>query len=151
MSTLILGYGNPLRGDDGIGWVAAEQLAKKFSDPGICVLARQQLTPELAADAAQVERLVLIDATQDGIAGKVGVEKIAPSESTESAFTHQLKPGELLACAHELYGRAPETWLVSVAGASFECSDKLSAPVAAALPAVLSRVEEIALRIECTS
>ena len=27
---LIIGYGNPLRGDDGLGWRAAEDLAREF-------------------------------------------------------------------------------------------------------------------------
>jgi hydrogenase maturation protease len=142
-TTLIVGYGNSLRADDGIGWVAAEQLAKIFTDPEVRVLARHQLTFELAAEAANVERLVLIDATQAGIPGRVAVEKIMPSEKTPSAFTHDLKPNELVACARQLYGSAPETWLVSVTGERFAYGDELSPSAAAALPEAIAEVLEI--------
>ena len=31
--TLIIGYGNPLRGDDGAGYIAAELLRERIHDP----------------------------------------------------------------------------------------------------------------------
>jgi hydrogenase maturation protease len=45
--TLIIGYGNPLREDDGVGWQVADQLLKN-SEGSIKVLTAHQLTPELA-------------------------------------------------------------------------------------------------------
>jgi hypothetical protein len=44
---LIVGYGNPLRGDDGLGWRAAERLRTVIQDAGVEILALHQLTPEL--------------------------------------------------------------------------------------------------------
>jgi len=43
---LIIGIGNPLRSDDGVGWVVAEQLTRD-SDASSDVLTVYQLTPEL--------------------------------------------------------------------------------------------------------
>ena len=51
--TLIIGYGNPLRTDDGIGIVIAEAIG------GIGL---QQLKPELAEPISRAKHLVLIDA-----------------------------------------------------------------------------------------
>ena len=49
---LVVGYGNPLRCDDAIGWRAALALADDPRLAGVDVLARHQLTPELAVDVA---------------------------------------------------------------------------------------------------
>jgi len=141
--TLVIGYGNSLRGDDGIGWVAAEQLAESLPDSQVRVFVRQQLMLELAPQIAESDRLILIDAAANGIAGHVSVEKIEPADASSETFSHHLKPATLLACAKQLYGSSPETWLVSIGGESFECSDQLSPTVAAKVPEVLTRVREL--------
>ena len=61
---LVIGYGNPLRGDDGAGWKAAELLAEDPRLAGAVVLARHQLTPELADDVSRASLVVLVDASQ---------------------------------------------------------------------------------------
>ena len=50
---LVIGYGNPLRGDDGIGWSAANALAEGMQDDRVRIVACIQLTPELAESIAQ--------------------------------------------------------------------------------------------------
>ncbi len=137
--TLVIGYGNPLRGDDGVGWMAADRL-DGILDPGIRVLARHQLTPELAQDVSQVERLILIDATTNPTRERISLDRIEPGELTASTSSHRLSPAELLSYARALYGHCPNTTLVSIRGESFACSDTLSPPVAAALPQVTALV-----------
>lgn len=149
--TLIVGFGNPLRGDDGVGWAAAEQLESRLSDPGVSILACHQLTPELAADAARVDRLVLIDASSEATPGSVVVEKLEPSEMPSNSFSHHLRPTDLLDCARQLYGSCPEAWMVSIGGESFEHGDELSAAVAAALPEAIARAESLVKQEICTS
>ena len=52
--TLIIGYGNLLRGDDAVGCRAAYKLEQRFhGDPDVEVIAAQQLTPEMADDIAR--------------------------------------------------------------------------------------------------
>lgn len=149
--TLIVGFGNPLRGDDGVGWAAAEQLESRLSDPGLRILACHQLTPELAEDAARVDRLVLIDASSKAAAGSVVVEKLEPSELPSGSLSHHLRPTDLLDSARQLYGSCPEAWIVSIGGESFEHGDALSAPVAAALPEAIARAESLVKQEICTS
>ena len=141
--TLIIGYGNPTRGDDGIGWVAAERLAQELRDPQVRLLTLQQLALELASEWSEVDRVILIDAVRASPAGRVLVTQIGPAASAAEPFSHQLAPASLVECTRVLYGRCPETWLVSVSGESFEFSEQLSASVAAALPQVLARVLEL--------
>jgi hydrogenase maturation protease len=103
IATLIIGYGNPLRRDDGAGYIAAERLAEIMSDPQVRVVARQQLTPELAADASETNRLILIDTEVGHDAGRVYNKKVEPSESPTAPFTHNLNPTTLLTCSKSLY------------------------------------------------
>jgi hydrogenase maturation protease len=142
-TTLVIGYGNPTRGDDGIGWTAAERLAAEMHDPRVRILARQQLTLELAADLSQVDRAIFIDAAVIGAPGEVRTERIDPAALPAETYSHQLAPAALLECARTLYGKCPEGYVVSVSGESFEFGDELSAPVAAAVPDALRRVREL--------
>ncbi len=147
IAALVIGYGNPTRGDDRIGWVVAERLAEEMPDARVQVLARQQLTLDLAADLSRVERVVFIDAAVVGTPGEIQVERIDPAAAPIEAFSHQLAPAALLECARTLYGECPEGYVISVVGESFEFGDALSAPVAAALPAALARVRALTLSV----
>ena len=142
MRALIIGYGNPLRGDDGIGPEAARKLAADTSDPEIVVLSVHQLTPELADPISKAQIVLFIDAASEGAPGEVRVEKLHP-KTPEQSFTHQFDPPMLLAAAELLYGRSPEARLISIAGQSFEFEEGLSAPVARAIEEVVRRVREL--------
>ena len=62
---LVIGYGNTLRGDDGIGPAVAEAVAA-LGLPGVRVIVAHQLTPELAADLADAQLVVFVDAAVGG-------------------------------------------------------------------------------------
>src|SRR5579859_3807286 len=62
---LILGIGNPLRGDDGLGRVVAEQVAQSH-DLDCEVQVVHQLMPELAQYMAMADLVVMIDASREG-------------------------------------------------------------------------------------
>ncbi len=55
--TVVIGYGNPLRGDDGIGWAVIERLQQMPLAETLTLIASHQLLPELSdliREAAQV-------------------------------------------------------------------------------------------------
>lgn len=131
--TIILGYGNPMREDDGAGMVAAERLRERFAgDPDVRVVAAQQLTPELAPELAEYDRAVFIDASAELKPGWVSLDEVKPA-ALDHALTHHLNPPALLAMARELYGNAPRAWLITVGGKYFSVGHDLSTPVARAL------------------
>jgi len=140
---LIIGYGNPLRGDDGIGWLAAGLLAEDPRLRGARVLARHQLTPELAADLADASLVILVDVNVTADPGVVSVRGLDGSRRSSPASTHHADPGDLAALARELYGAAPAVFVVSVGAASLDLGEGLSAPVEKALPAVVEAVVEL--------
>ena len=84
---LVVGYGNPLRGDDGLGWHAAAALA---ADPRLAdtdVITRHQLTPELAEDIATARLAVLIDASLGDTPGCVSIREVAPAPAGRPGHT----------------------------------------------------------------
>ncbi|MEZ4831857.1 MAG: hydrogenase maturation protease [Caldilineaceae bacterium] len=142
-STLVVAYGNPLRGDDGVGWQAAILLARELKDQ-VQVLARHQLTPELAEALSTASRVIFIDAAADGPAGEIACHRVERSKKlTAQPFTHHVAPADLLTAAHTLYGHAPDGYLITVNGYSFGYTESLSPVVEAALPGVLAQVKEI--------
>lgn len=133
-SVLVIGYGNELRSDDAAGYLLAMRLA---DDPRLAhtiVLARRQLTPELALDASRAERLILLDASRQVEPGQVAVRRLQPVRGEPPVWSHNMDPQALIGLAEELYGRAPETYQVSLGVASLEMGERLSAAVEAALP-----------------
>lgn len=141
-NVLVIGYGNPLRGDDGLGWHAAERLAA-VCDRDIDIRAVHQLTPELADSLSRADFAIFIDAACDQSEGAVVFRRIEPDRSPSGAFSHQLTPEVLLGFTEKLYGRAPGAALFSVGGSRFECGEKLSTVVQSALPDLLAQVQSM--------
>ena len=151
---LVVGYGNPLRSDDGVGPVVAERLAADPRLAGVEVRAEHQLTPELAMDASRVSLLVLVDAADGVPAGEVVVRDLAPwgrggssdggqagrVEESGPPLTHHVDPSSLLALADALWGSAPRAVVVGVGPASLELGDTLTPEIEAAVPRAVEAV-----------
>jgi hydrogenase maturation protease len=145
-NALIVGYGNPLRGDDGVGQAVARAFANEAAIDGVDAIACHQLTPELAERFAAAARVVLIDAAAGRAAGRVSVTPLHPAPAPASTLGHHVEPSQLLHMAQRLYGRSPEAYLVTVGASSLALGEGLSAPVAAALPEVIATVRRLALK-----
>ena len=142
---LVIGYGNLLRSDDGVGWHAAGRLLGDPRLEGAEVITCHQLTPELAADVARASLVVLIDASVNrGAPGSVVVRRIQPwGDPPPLAWSHHLDPAALAGLASALYEAAPPMVVVSVAGASLALGDRLSPILQRALPGVVETVAEV--------
>jgi hydrogenase maturation protease len=140
---LIVGYGNPLRGDDGLGLRAATLLA---DDPRLGraqVIWRHQLTPDLAADFKDSALVVLIDVDAAAPAGAVSVLRVDPTHGTAGPSSHHVEPSELMALARELWGAAPAVFIVSAGASTFDVGDGISPEVERALPEIVEAVVAI--------
>ena len=141
---LIIGYGNPLRSDDGLGWHASRIIARKLAGHNAQVITCHQLTPELAEPLSQSSHAVFIDADTEGEPGEIHWREIEPQAPSASALTHTCSPAGLLSSAERLYGRCPQAIAVTVTAQSFDFGDSLSPVVSAALPKVVERVLQFA-------
>ncbi len=119
---LVIGYGNTLRGDDGVGPHVAGEVAA-WHDPRIRTLVCHQLTPELAEDVARATRVIFVDAARGR--QELGIEKI--QAGTQSGRTaHQATPAALLVLARSAYGAAPEAWAIAIPAGDFEAGAGIS-------------------------
>jgi hydrogenase maturation protease len=139
---LILGYGNPFRSDDGLGWHVAVQLFRSTSSPEIEVLPCLQLTPELAEPISRAECVLFLDSTRQGTTGEFRCEQVQPIAGAAS-FTHELSPAVLLGIARDLYGAYPQAYILTICGESFAPGESLSPAVQASVPELKARVRTL--------
>jgi hydrogenase maturation protease len=138
---IIIGFGNPLRGDDAFGFTAAERLIQQLKDPEIEIHSLHQLWVELAEPVSRAERVVFLDASAETAHGELHRQKLEPSKTaTPETFTHHLTPEVLLAAAKVIYGRAPEATLITVGATRFEFGEPMSPEVEAATESVVQEL-----------
>jgi hydrogenase maturation protease len=139
--TLIIGYGNALRGDDGAGFIAAELLRDRIHDPEIEILSQHQLTPELMEPIARAAHVIFIDAAVSGRAGMFNRIPLRPAPAC-ARFTHYATPESLLAGAQSLYGHTPEATLYKIPGRFFETGQELTPSVRRAVNELVATLEK---------
>lgn len=140
-SVLIIGYGNDLRGDDGIGPQVA-QIVAGWRLPQVRSLPLHQLTPELASDIAGVSLVIFVDAGS-GIKHKTESIKLYPHNSKEyrEIRSHWSDPNALLSLTHALYDSCPEAWNIIVPGVNFELGDRLSSVAQQGITQALTQIK----------
>jgi hydrogenase maturation protease len=142
---MVIGYGNPLRGDDGVGWVAAQKLADLVEPEFVDTMAVHLLTPELAEMISGIDLVVFIDAAEapDRPAGQIDEARVEPAGGVLTSMTHHLTPQRLLGLSEQLYGRRPEARLFTIVGADFGHKEDLTRPVEHACGALVARVQQL--------
>ena len=151
-SALVLGYGNELRGDDGVGPQIARAVAA-LGLPNVRTLALHQLSPELTELLADAGYALFVDAYhQAGTGSNVTLRPIAPLERP-AVSAHVADPSALLALTQVVYGRCPRAWSIAVPAASFEYGVNLSPTATMGVAAALRLIRYllVTLRSEpCT-
>ena len=140
---LLIGYGNPLRSDDGIGWHAAQAFLGEWPSAQVRVESAHQLLPEMADWIGDAGFVIFIDACWDSVPGRIRSRRVHPEAAPSASMTHHFLPQGLLADARHLFHHAPEAVLVSIGGASFEHGEVLTDPIASALPALVAHIKKI--------
>jgi hydrogenase maturation protease len=135
MPVLVIGIGNPSRGDDAIGPLAIERL-EAMALPGVELLTDFQLQVEHALDLVGRSEVVFVDATVAG-EGPFSLEPVAPA-ADQSATTHALAPAAVLHVYRQYTeARMPEARILAVRGFEFELGAPLSDAAARNLDAAL--------------
>ncbi len=136
---VIVGYGNPMRGDDGVGWHIIPRLQDVLPGDTIRFVAVHQLVPELAEILSDASHVIFIDGATGENPGEIRQERL---QSTDHAkpFHHHLIPETLLSYTRSVYGRSPEGILFTITGSSFEFSESLSPIVEAQIPELVRQI-----------
>lgn len=141
---LVLGLGNILCTDDGVGVVALHQLRRAYRmAPGVVAVDGGTLGLSLLPLVERAERVILIDAVTDdappGSPVRIDGDEVAPAVYARLS-PHQVGVADLLGGAAFL-GRYPvEVVIVGVVPASTDLGFERTPAVAASLPGLVARV-----------
>ena len=147
----MIGYGNLLREDDGVGWRVVQEIEngqivgdlQSLVNCQLSMIATHQLLPELAEDVSGAELVIFVDASVAGEPGEVMVREITPIAQEMGAFTHHFDPAGLLGYARDLYGRFPPAYLVTITAVKLGYGEGLSPTIEASLPDILHQIEAL--------
>jgi len=145
MRTIILGLGNPILRDDGIGPRIVYELQKKISDPEITLLEASLAGMDLMEMLVGYDRAIIIDAIRTG--GKPGtIYRLTPDDlppqRTDLTSQHQLGLLHALQLGKELSQPMPEKIAIIAVEAEdiHNFSEELTPLVAQAVPQVVGIV-----------
>jgi hydrogenase maturation protease len=137
---LVIGYGNTLRSDDGVGPRVAAAVGK-LGLPGVDTLACPQLTPELAETVSQADAVVFVDASAD-LETAARLVPVSPGPTTR-VLAHAADPATILALARDLYGAAPRAWLLTIPAADLRFGEELSARARVGLGQAVAKISRL--------
>ena len=154
MKTLVIGLGNPILGDDGVGWKVVEAVSGQPSVVGA------EQPPEfeylslgglsLMERMLGYERVIIVDSMETG-QSPVGSVSVFPLASLpdpmagHSASAHDATLITALRTAEQLGANIPEQIdIVAIEAENvYDFGEELSPPVAAAVPLAVEKVVEL--------
>jgi hydrogenase maturation protease len=152
--TLLIGYGNPDREDDGVAWHILRALSVKLGLPApdsyeddFTQTAQMdfafylQLTPEIAEEIAAYEYVCFVDAHTGSIPEPVRLIGV-DADFQRSPFTHHLTPQSLISICETIYNKKPDAALLSVRGYRFLFTRQLSQETAELVPQAVELIWE---------
>lgn len=137
--TALIGYGNTLRGDDGIGVSIVLQLS------AICAFKQvldcftyEQLDIAISDTLLKYEQVIFIDCSITVPYGAVSCKAIRPDSTAKVSLTHHLSPEQLITLLDVLYAHKPIAYLIQVGGRFFDFGEDLSPAVKDCIPQVIA-------------
>jgi hydrogenase maturation protease len=160
MKTLVIGLGNPILGDDGVGWVVAEQVRSARSNPAAGIPNPQSVEVDCASlgglslmeRLTGYERVILVDAiftgTQPvGTVSQFLLDDLPDLSAGHSASAHDTSLRNALHVGRDMDILLPTDENVTIitieAEAVYDFSQELSPIVAAAVPLATKKVLDL--------
>jgi len=146
---LVIGCGNTLRGDDGLGPYIAEGLQDVVGSDGVDVriMAIPQLDVILASEMCEADLVIFIDARADDSEELVKIERIEPAVGPMAPHhtSHTISMPVLLRIALDWYAAAPFCYAVMPKGYDFSIGEFVSNSGRIAAAHAKNRIVEILL------
>ena len=125
MKTLIIGYGNDSRNDDGVGWFVISELSK-LNLPGVTLETAHQLEVDFAETVRGYDQVFFVDAAIPESPEAWWTAEVVPGFESH-AVAHFMTPGDVLGLSQTLFGSAPPRGrLFSIRGHDFNFGMDLS-------------------------
>ena len=152
VKTLVIGLGNPILGDDGVGWCVAEQVRSQLTTSQVDVDCLSLGGISLMERLIGYERAILVDACiLDAEPGSVVVSKLEDLPDLSAFHTtnaHDMSLQNAMKLGKNLGAKLPDD--VTVVGISarhiYDFSEELSPPVAEAVPKAAQIVIELVMK-----
>ena len=141
MKTLVLGYGNRSRTDDGVGWFVLERL-QELGLPNVELHTSHQLDVDHAELISGFDDVIFVDAAIPQSPQLITRTVVQPCFRSH-AVAHYLTPGDLLELAQTLFGRAPRGILFSIRGSDFNFGTTLSSATERAAYEVVREIGDL--------
>jgi hydrogenase maturation protease len=132
---LIIGVGNPSRGDDALGPMLIERL-EVLDLADVELLTDFQLQVEYAIDLQGREAVIFVDASLNGDE-PYDFRPIEPAEDNTYS-SHAMSPAAVLHAYRKLYGEPPKAWVMGIRGYEFDLGEALSPQATHNLDAALA-------------
>lgn len=140
---LVIGYGNTLRSDDGVGPRVAEAIGALHL-PGVRTMICQQLSPEHAEPISLSRAVIFVDAAVNNLA-QIEFRKLMPNDSAQ-LMAHAADPRTMLALARDVYGQMPEAWWLTISAEKFGFGETMSDHTEAGYREALFMIKSMAER-----
>lgn len=114
---LLIGFGNPSRGDDGLGPAIAEKLENEKM-PNVTVDSDYQLTVEDSENAAKHDIVIFADASVSS--EEPFSFKPLAAKNTASFTSHSVEPAEVIGLAEKLFNSKAKAYMFEIRGYDFE-------------------------------
>jgi hydrogenase maturation protease len=128
-NTLIYGYGNPGRQDDGLGarfTELFEQWIQSNNIENITVDCNYQLNIEDAAGISEYDRVIFVDASVVEDVDSFRLEPITPDSATIEFTMHAVSVGYVVDLCTKIYGKSPEAYVLHIKGYEFDFVEQLT-------------------------
>jgi hydrogenase maturation protease len=155
MKTIVIGLGNPILGDDGVGWRVAEEVKRRFASSGednvdVDFLSLGGIS--LMEHLIGYERVILVDSIltegELGLITLARLEEIPNYSAYHITSAHDTSLQTAIQLGKKLGAQLPED--VTIVGISikraYDFSEELSPPVQQALPKAVDCVLDLALK-----
>jgi hydrogenase maturation protease len=147
--TLIYGYGNPGRQDDGLGarftelceeWVQTNNMLH------ITVDCNYQLNIEDAAIIAEYDTVIFVDASIVEDVEKFKLETILPDNSTIEFTMHAVSVGYVVDLCNKIYGKTPLSYVLHIKAYEFDFKEELTEKAESNMLAAFEFLKEFLLK-----
>jgi len=138
---LIIGYGNTLRSDDGVGPRLVEAVGT-LRLPHVKTLICQQLSPEHSGAVSMAGAVIFVDAAVDE-PRVVQLRELKPGPAAQ-LFAHAADPRTLLAFARDVFGQAPQAWWLTIPAVNLEFGEQLTPTTDAGYQEALEQIKVLA-------
>jgi hydrogenase maturation protease len=120
---LIIGIGNPSRGDDALGPMLIERL-EALALPDVELLTDFQLQVEFALDLQHRKQVIFVDASLNAAPPFTFTPVVAAEDTSYSS--HALSPSAVLHAYQKLFGKPPPSYVLAIRGIAFELGEGLT-------------------------